>query len=318
MIRAEGPDPSPQAYANGATAMVSVEADPTTASETERAILADVRARFEATENPRLRQLILGLIDHLHAFVREQKLTWSEWEYFMGFLARAAAVTKDGRNEFIALSDSIGISMQVLAASQPKPPGATIPTLIGPFFIDDAPMFPIGADISSGASGQPLYAHGRVLDTEGKPVIDAILNVWQSDDRGLYDVQDNFDPEKMWGRGRIACDAEGRYAFWSVMPTAYPAPMDAALGDLIRNTTGKYWRPAHLHFAIETKTADSLVTHIFTRGSEHIDCDVAFGVRPALIMDFTEHGPGVAPDGREMNGPYRTLNYNFVLTRSAC
>ena len=191
---------------------------------------------------------------------------------------------------------------QVLAASQPKPPGATIPTLIGPFFIDDAPVFPIGADIAGGASGQPLYAYGRVLDTRGEPVSDAILNVWQSDDRGLYDVQDNFDPEKMWGRGRIKCDPEGRYAFWSVMPTAYPAPMDAALGDLIRNTTGRYWRPAHLHFAVETKTADALATHIFVRGSEHIDCDVAFGVRPALITDFTEHAPGVAPDGREMNG----------------
>ena len=187
--------------------MDTLHAEPDTASATERAILADVRARFEATENPRLRQLVLGLIDHLHAFVGEQKVTWSEWEYFMGFLARAAAVTKDGRNEFIALSNSIGVSMQVLAASQPKPPGATIPTLIGPFFIDDAPVFPIGADIARGASGQPLYAHGRVLDTEGQPVVDAILNVWQSDDRGLYDVQDNFDPAKMWGRGRIQCDA---------------------------------------------------------------------------------------------------------------
>jgi hydroxyquinol 1,2-dioxygenase len=296
--------------------MDTLQAETETSSETEKAILADVRARFEMTENPRIRQLILGLIDHLHAFVQEQKVTWSEWEYFMGFLARAAAVTRDGRNEFIALSDSIGISMQVLAASQPKPPGATIPTLIGPFFIDDAPVFPIGADIAGGASGQPLYAYGRVVDTQGEPVSDAILNVWQSDDRGLYDVQDNFDPEKMWGRGRIKCDPQGRYAFWSVMPTAYPAPMDAALGDLIRNTTGRYWRPAHLHFAVETKTADALATHIFVRGSEHIDCDVAFGVRPALITDFTEHAPGVAPDGREMKGAYRTLNYDFVMTRS--
>ena len=160
--------------------MDTLQAGPDTASATERAILADVRARFEATENPRLRQLVLGLIDHLHAFVGEQKVTWSEWEYFMSFLARAAVVTKDGRNEFIALSDSIGVSMQVLAALQPEAGrDATIPTLIGPFFIDDAPVFPIGTDIARGASGQPLYAHGRVLDTEGEPVVDAILNVWQ-------------------------------------------------------------------------------------------------------------------------------------------
>jgi hydroxyquinol 1,2-dioxygenase len=284
-------------------------------SENEAAILRDVRDRFEKTDNPRLRQLAVGLIDHLHAYVSENRVTWAEWEAFMAFLARGAAVTKDGRNEFIALSDSIGVSMQVLAASQPKPPGATIPTLIGPFFLENAPIFAIGADIANGASGQPLYVHGRVIDTSGQPVADAIVNVWQSDDRGLYDVQDDFSPEHMWGRGRIRGDAQGRYAFWSVMPTAYPAPMDAALGDLIRNTTQKHWRPAHLHFAIETKTADPLCTHIFVRGSEHLDSDVAFGVRPRLIADFVEHRPGVAPDGSIREAPFRTLQYDFVLTR---
>lgn len=284
-------------------------------AENQAAILADVRRRFETTENPRLRELMLGLIDHLHGFVCEHAVTWAEWEAFMAFLARGAAVTKDGRNEFIALSDSIGVSMQVLAASQPKPPGATIPTLIGPFFLSDAPIFPLGADIANGASGTPLYAHGRVLDTAGRPVDDAVVNVWQSDERGLYDVQDDFDPENMWGRGRIRCDAEGRYSFWSVMPTAYPAPMDAALGDLINNTTGKYWRPAHLHFAIETGKADPLCTHIFVRGSQYLDCDVAFGVRPQLIADFPRHEPGVAPDGSRRDQPYHTLNYDFVLTR---
>ncbi len=147
------------------------------------------------------------------------------------------------------------------------------------------------------------------------PVADAVLNVWQSDDRGLYDVQDNFDPASMWGRGRIACDPEGRYAFWSVMPTAYPAPMDAALGELINATTKRWWRPAHLHFAIETRTADPLVTHIFVRGSDYIDEDVAFGVRPPLVADFRAHPPGPAPDGKRMDRPFRTLDYDFVLTR---
>jgi hydroxyquinol 1,2-dioxygenase len=267
----------------------------------QAAILADVRQRFETTENPRLRELTLGLIDHLHAFVCDHRITWAEWETFMAFLARAASVTKEGRNEFIALSDSIGVSMQVLASSQPKPPGA--------------PIFASGADIANGASGVPLYAHGRVLDTAGRPVTDAVVNVWQSDDRGLYDVQDNFDPAHMWGRGRIACDAEGCYSFWSVMPTAYPAPMDAALGDFIRNTTGKFWRPAHLHVAIETNTADPLCTHLFVRGSPYLDSDVAFGVRPALIADFPQHPPGVAPDGSPRDRSYHTLDYDFVLTR---
>jgi hydroxyquinol 1,2-dioxygenase len=282
---------------------------------TEAAILADVLARYETTEDPRLRALMVGLITHLHAFVRETKLSWAEWEAGMAFLAKAASVTGPGRNEFIALSDAIGVSMQVLAASQPKPPGATIPTLIGPFFLEDAPVFASGADIANGASGQPLYVSGRVVDTQGRAVADAVLDVWQSDDRGLYDVQDDFDPEHMWGRGRVTCDGSGRYAFWSVMPTAYPAPMDAALGALINNTTHRHWRPAHLHVAIQTQQCDPLVTHLFVRGSAHIDEDVAFGVRPELIVDFVEHPAGLAPDNRRMDRPFRTLAYDFVLTR---
>lgn len=278
-------------------------------------ILTEVLARFATTSNPRLREVMLSLIGHLHAFVSETHVTWPEWEAAMDFCAKAASVTGPGRNEFIALSDSIGLSMAVLAASQPKPSGATEPTLIGPFFLDDAPTVAIGADIANGASGQKLYVSGHVRDTAGAPIPDAIVNVWQSDDRGLYDVQDNFDPAHMWGRGRIRCDEQGRYAFWSVMPTAYPAPMDAALGDLIRATTTRYWRPAHLHFAIQTQVADPLVTHIFARGSQYIDEDVAFGVRPSLIADFVQHGPGLAPDGTAMAEAFATLSYDFVLTR---
>jgi hydroxyquinol 1,2-dioxygenase len=278
-------------------------------------ILREVLARYETTQDPRLREIMLSLIRHLHAFVGEVKLTWAEWERGMEFFAKAAAVTGKGRNEFIALSDAIGLSMGVLAASQPKPPGATVPTLIGPFFLEDAPIFSNGADIANGASGQPLYVAGRVLDRAGRPIPGAVVNVWQSDDRGLYDVQDNFDPEHPWGRGRVRTDERGRYAFWSVMPTAYPAPMDAALGDLINNTTTKFWRPAHLHFAIQTDAADSLVTHIFVRDSPYIDEDVAFGVRAALLADFIEHEPGTAPDGRVMDRPFRRLDYDFVLTR---
>ncbi len=287
-----------------------------TGNDTQAAILNDVLARFAATPDPRLRDIMLGLITSLHRFVCDNKVTWTEWEGAMAFLAKAASVTGPGRNEFIALSDSIGISMQVLAASQPKPPGATIPTLIGPFFIEDAPVFARGANIANGASGEPLYVSGRVIDTGGKPVADAVVNVWQSDDRGLYDVQDDFDPANMWGRGRIRCDAQGRYAFWSVMPTAYPAPMDAALGDFIHATTNKWWRPAHLHFAIQTQSADPLVTHIFVKGSAYIDEDVAFGVRPALIADFVAHAPGIAPDGTKVATPFRSLDYDFVLTRA--
>ena len=282
----------------------------------QQQILSEVLARFAATENPRLREIMTSLITHLHAFVRDVTLTWAEWERAMALFAKAASVTQNGRNEFIALSDSIGVSMQVLATSQPKPQGATIPTLIGPFFLDDAPLFANGADLSGGARGEPLFATGRILDTRGRPLPGATIDVWHSDERGLYDVQDGFDGEHIWARGRLLSDEQGRYAFWTVMPTPYPAPMDAALGDLINNTTHKFWRPAHLHCAVRAEGADSLTTHLFVSGSEHIDEDVAFGVRPALIVDFVRHGPGIAPDGRTMDVAYRVLDYDFVLTRS--
>jgi hydroxyquinol 1,2-dioxygenase len=295
--------------------MAMAELTKAESSDAQEDILLEALLRFEETPDPRLRELVLGLIRRLHAFVRETGLTWPEWERAMTFFAKAASVTGEGRNEFIAISDSLGLTMQVLATSQPKPPGATIPTLIGPFYIENAPVFANGDDISNGASGEPLYVRGRILDTQGRPLPGAKIDVWQSDDRGLYDVQDDFDGTNMWGRGRVVSDAEGRYSFWSVTPTHYPAPMDAALGELIMNTTKKFWRPAHLHFAVDAPGADSIVTHIFVRGSLHIDEDVAFGVRPALIADFVERGPGVAPDGRKMDKPFRTLDYDFVLTR---
>jgi hydroxyquinol 1,2-dioxygenase len=295
---------------------VPLPREPKANPDAQEQILSEVLARFETTADPRLREIMARLITHLHAFVREVKLTWEEWESAMAFFAKAASVTGSGRNEFIALSDSIGVSMQVLATSQPKPPGATIPTLIGPFFIDNAPVFPNGTDLSGGAKGEPLYVSGRILDTAGRAIAGATLDVWHSDERGLYDVQDDFDGEHMWARGRLKSDDLGRYAFWTVMPTPYPAPMDAALGDLINNTTHKFWRPAHLHCSVRAQGADNLTTHLFVRGSDHIDEDVAFGVRPSLIADFVRHEAGTAPDGRTMQVPYRVLDYDFVLTRN--
>jgi len=278
----------------------------------EDLILQEVLARYQLTADPRLREIMLSLIRHLHSFAREVKLTWPEWERGMAFLSKAAEWNSPQRNEFIALSDVIGLTMQVVAASQPKPPGATLPTLIGPFFVPAAPTFKNGTDISNGASGEPLHVSGRVLDTQKRPVADALIDVWQSDDRGLYDVQDE---KGVWGRGRVKSQSDGGFTFWSVMPTAYPAPNDGAIGELIESTTRRLWRPAHLHFSISASGLDSLVTHIFVHGSKYLDEDVAFGVRPALVADFVAHEPGRAPDGKIMDRSFRTLDYDFILTR---
>jgi len=279
-------------------------------------ITEEVLARYALTEDPRLREIVMAVIRHLHSFAREVNLTWSEWEFAMEYLYKAGTFCKGPRNEFIALSDTLGLTMLMVAATQPKPEGATLPTLIGPFYVPNPPEYAFGTDISNGAQGTPVHVSGRILRLDGQPVADAAIDVWHSDDRGLYDVLDDFEENGPWGRARLRSDEEGRYAFWSIMPTAYPAPTDGALGDLFMNTTHRYWRPAHLHFSIVAPGCDPLVTHLFASDSDYLDQDVAFGVRPGLVVDFAHCPAGEAADGRVVEVPYRALTYDFVLTSS--
>lgn len=276
------------------------------------AITREVLQRFALTPDPRLREIVVNLIFHLHQWAEDTNLSWQEWQRAMQYLAKAGEWCKGPRNEFIALSDSIGLTMKVVDVSQPKPEGATLPTLVGPFHTPNAPDYQNGADLANGAKGTPLYVSGRVLDTRGRPIANATVETWHSDEEGLYDVQ--VDPSKPWARGRVRSDAEGRYSFWTVMPTPYPAPTDGALGDLFMNTTKRYYRPAHLHYMVNAESFDPLITHIFVRGSQYIDEDVAFGVRPKLIYDFPRHEPGKAPDGRVMKQAFHTLNCDIVMT----
>jgi len=283
----------------------------------QAAILQEVLARYQATPDPRLREIMQVAIRHLHAFVQEARITFPEWEAGMRFFQTAADACKPPRHEFIALSDVLGVTMQVVIGSQAKPPEATTPTLVGPFFVPNAPQVENGADISRGAAGTPLFVSGTVRDTHGRPVKDAAIDVWHSDERGLYDVQDDFPNKGMWARAQLHTDAEGRYAFRTVLPTAYPAPMDGGLGALVMSTTRKYMRPAHLHFALRAEGFDPLVTHLFVKGDKFLDEDVAFGVRPELVVDYPRHEAGRAPDGTVMERPFHTLGYDFVLTTPA-
>jgi hydroxyquinol 1,2-dioxygenase len=279
------------------------------------AITKEVLERYALTEHPRLREITTNFIAHMHAFAKESRLTFAEWQVAMEFLFKAGKACQDTRNEFIGLSDAIGLTMLVVTSSQPKPPNATAPTLVGPFFVANAPVFPNGADISHGAKGTPLFVKGRVLDTSGHPIAGARLGTWHSDEDGFYDVQGDLQNHGLWARGELTAEPDGRYWFRSVTPSPYPAPTDGALGDLFMNTTRRYWRPAHLHLAVAADGFDPLITHIFVRGSKYLDEDVAFGVRPSLIADFVEHGPGRAPDGTMMTQPFRTLEFDVVMTR---
>jgi hydroxyquinol 1,2-dioxygenase len=277
-------------------------------------ITKEVLERYGQTPDPRLRELMLSLIRHIHSFAREVKLTQEEWGFAMNLLEETGKWCSPGRNEFVIFSDALGLSMLTVTQDYPRPPEATEPTLTGPFLLEDAPKFEMGTDISAGATGTPMFASGRVVDLQGKPVPHAVIDVWHSDDRGLYDAQDGLETTGPWARAALTTGADGRYSFWSVLPVDYPVPQDGTAIRMLKATTGRSWRPAHLHFRIQAPGQRTLVTHIFDRNSKNLDGDAVFGVRPSLVADFTRHEAGTAPDGKRMAGEFYTIDYDFVMT----
>ena len=282
-------------------------------SATDR-LTQEVLRRFELTPDPRLREVMRSLIEHLHAFAKEVKLRPEEWLLAMKTLEETGRWCAPGRNEFIIFSDVLGLSMLTVMQNAASPPGATEATVMGPFLVEGAPQFAMGADISAGAVGTPLHAQGRVLDMQGHPVANAVIDVWHSDERGLYDVQDGFEENGAWARGQFTTGTDGHWRFWSVMPVDYPVPQDGTAIELLRATTGRSMRPAHLHFRIVAPGQQPLVTHLFDRLSTVLTEDAVYGVRPTLVVDFRRHDGGTAPDGRPMEGHWCALQHDFVLT----
>ncbi len=279
----------------------------------------DVLAAFAGTPDPRLRELMTALVRHLHAFAREVDLTPAEWLAGLKFLDAVGQISTERRPEFILLSDTLGLSMMVVSLQQARASGtakgatpATEATVEGPFYWPGAPDLPLGADIGEGVPGEPTFYMGRVTDTDGTPLAGALLDVWSGDGDGLYDVQLSPEPT-MRARGRFRTDAEGRYWFWSIRPSCYPIPDDGPVGDMLRATDRSIYRPGHIHMQVSAPGHVMLTTHVFVAGSPHIDEDAVFGKRDSLVVDFDEHPPGKAPDGREMGKPYHSASYDFRL-----
>jgi hydroxyquinol 1,2-dioxygenase len=262
--------------------------------------------------SPRFKQIADSLVRHLHAFASEVELTEEEWFAGIDFLTRTGHITDDRRQEFILLSDVLGLSMLVVGINNRRPPRATESTVFGPFFVEGSPAFENGADLGAGAPGEPCLMSGRVLGLDGEPVPGALIEVWQADEAGLYDVQ--YDAlEAPRGRGHLRSDADGRFWFWSVKPRAYGIPDDGPVGELLLAGERGHMRPAHVHFRIEADGYHTLTTHVFVDGDPHLDEDAVFGVRSSLVGAFERHEPGVAPDGRELDVPYWTLSYDMIL-----
>lgn len=279
----------------------------------------DVVDAFGRCTDERLRVLMTSLVKHVHAFAREVDLTPDEWLAGLKFLTATGQISNERRPEFILLSDTLGLSMMVVALAQARASGAvqgamaaTEATVEGPFFWAGAPEMPLGADIAEGVPGEPTFYMGRVTDTDGKPLAGALLDVWSGDGDGMYDVQLSAEPT-MKARGRLRTDTEGRYWFWSIRPNYYPIPDDGPVGDMLRATNRNINRPGHIHMMVAADGHVPLTTHIFVAGSPFIDEDVVFGKRDSLVVDFEAHPPGRAVDGREMKVPYHSASFDFRL-----
>jgi hydroxyquinol 1,2-dioxygenase len=278
----------------------------------EEAVTETVLRSFDGTPDERLRELVQALVMHLHAYAREVRLTEEEWDRAIEFLTRVGHITDDRRQEFILLSDVLGLSMLTVGMNQPLVGDATEATVFGPFFVDDAPLVQLGGDIASGASGEPAWVEGTVRSTTGEPIPGARIEVWEADEDGFYDVQ--YGDDRTAGRAHLFADDDGAYRFWGIFPTPYPIPHDGPVGDLLAATGRSPWRASHLHFMVTAPGYRRLVTHIFVEGDPQLADDSVFGVKESLIKTFTHHPAGQpAPDGSVPAQPWADVRFDIVL-----
>jgi protocatechuate 3,4-dioxygenase beta subunit len=278
-------------------------------------ITATVLASFEGCSDERLRELMLALVRHLHAFAQEVGLTTAEWQRSIEILTRTGEITDERRQEFILWSDALGLSMLVDALEHALPGGATESTVLGPFYLPGAPLREHGAGISEEAAGMPALVRGRVLDLDGEPIAGAELDVWQNGDDRLYAVQRPEAPEDHL-RGRFFSRGDGSYAFVAVRPAPYPIPDDGPVGAMLEATGRHPWRPAHIHMIVRAKGFETLTTHVFDGASEYLDSDAVFAVKPSLVRGFTEHEADDPETPAGVQGAWVSVETDIVLAPS--
>ena len=278
----------------------------------EQTLVDTVVASFDACEDPRLKEVMVSLTRHLHAFIRDVRLTEEEWAAAIDFLTKAGHITDDVRQEFILLSDTLGASMQTININNEAYADATEATVFGPFFVEDSPAIELGGDMAFGAPGEPCWVSGTVTDTDGKPLVGARIEVWEADEDGLYDVQ--RDAGARAARAHLFTDAEGGYRFWGLTPTPYPIPDDGPVGKMLAAVGRSPLRASHLHFMVTHEGCRTLVTHIFPEGDPIGWKDTVFGVKESLIKKFERQAAGTpTPDGRAVDGTWSKVRFDIVL-----
>jgi protocatechuate 3,4-dioxygenase beta subunit len=291
----------------------TTEADPAPIYLSEGNSEEAVLSRFANCDNPRLKAVMTSIIRHLHAVVKETEPNFEEWMLAIDFLTKTGQKCDDRRQEWILMSDTLGVSMLVDAINHRKPSGATQTTVLGPFHVSDAPFRDMGDTINIDGKGPPLVMSGRVLDRQGRPVEGAVLDVWQSNEEGFYDVQQPGIQPDMNLRGRFKTGADGHFSFRSARPRYYPVPTDGPVGQLLSALGRHPYRPAHIHFIITALGYEPLVTHLFMRGDPYLASDAVFGVKDELIIDFVERNDAAEAQRLGVGNPFFTAAYDFVL-----
>ena len=277
----------------------------------EETLTAEVLRRLEGTKNPRLKEVMEAFVKHLHAFVREVRPSQEEWFAGVKFLAEVGHWCDDKRHEFILMSDTLGVSMLVDFINYGMEGNCTESTVLGPFFVEGAPDLPLGASIAKpGTSGDPAVVTGTISAPDGTPIAGAVLDVWEGDGDGFYDVQKDEGTNL---RGRFHTDAEGKFWLKCIRPVSYPVPNDGPVGALLRATGRHPMRPGHLHTLISASGYDTLVTHLFAKGDPYLDSDAVFGVKDSLVVDFTRCESAEEALKFGMAVPFYRAHYNFVL-----
>ena len=275
-----------------------------------------VTGRNENAGDERLKQVMEVITRKLHEAVKEIEPSQDEWMQAILFLTKTGQLCTDWRQEFILLSDVLGVSMLVDAINNRKPTGASESTVLGPFHIADAPELPMGANICLDSKGEDMAIHGRILDTEGKPVAGAVLDVWQANDEGFYDVQQKGIQPDFNLRGVFRTGADGRYWFRAVKPRFYPIPDDGTVGRLLYALGRHPYRPAHLHFILKAEGFEALTTHIFDPDDPYISSDAVFGVKESLLATFNRVDDPHAAEKLGFANAFWEVEYDFILARA--
>jgi hydroxyquinol 1,2-dioxygenase len=245
-----------------------------------------VNARMGASTSPRMAEVMACLVQHLHAFAKEIHLTQAEWETGIDFLTRTGQICSGERQEFILLSDVLGVSMLVDAINNRRPAGATENTVFGPFHVADAPIRAMGDNISLDGKGEPCLFEGKVIDLHGTPIEGACVDVWSDNADGFYDVQQPGIQPQWNNRGRFITGRDGAYAFRGIKPTSYPIPDDGPVGKMLALMGRHPYRPAHMHFLVTAPGFQKLVTHTFVGDDAYLESDAVFGVKQTLVAPF--------------------------------